>query len=151
MINFICNKSRLISLDVVRESLSDSFKEIHRVLKPGGYIGDLEMIWKKRPPNELVRETREIWGGFETMTLEEWTNLFEKLGLVEVRAVDFSDEISDIGKTFMKELGLKGMIKIAYKLLLCSDIRKTMSEYMKIFKEYKDYIGYGYIVGRKSL
>jgi len=85
------------------------------------------------------------------MTLKEWVNLFEKLGLIEVKAVDFSNEIPDIERAFRKELGLKGMIKMACKLLLRPDIRRTMSEYMKIFKEYKEYIGYGYIIGRKSL
>jgi hypothetical protein len=30
-------------------------------------------------------------------------------------------------------------------------IRRAMNEYRKIFKEYSDYIGYGYVVGRKPL
>ena len=128
-----------------------AFREFLRVLKPGGYIGDLEMTWKKRPPKELVERTRELGGGFETMTLEEWVDLFKRLGLVEVRAVDFSNELLDMERAFIKELGLKGMIKMVCKLLLRPDIRRTMSEYMKIFKRYKDYIGYGYIVGRKPL
>ena len=128
-----------------------AFREFLRVLKPGGYIGDLEMAWKKQPPKELVRRTYEVWGGFKTMTLEEWRKFFENLGLVEVKAIDFSNEIPDMEKAFRRELGFKGMIKMACKLLLRPDLLKTMSVYMKIFKEYKDYIGYGYIVGRKPL
>ena len=50
----------------------------------------------------------------------------------------------------MRELGLKGMIKMGLKLLLRSDLRKAMYEYRKIFNEYSDYIGYGYVVGRKK-
>lgn len=128
-----------------------AFREFIRVLKPGGYIGDLEMIWRKQPPEELVEKTYEVWGGFKTMTIEKWKRFFEKLGLIEVKAIDFSNEIPDIEKAFIKELGFKGIIKMACKLLFRPDIRRAMSEYMKIFKEYKDYIGYGYIVGRKPL
>ena len=75
---------------------------------------------------------------------------FERMGLVEVKVVDFSDEIQDMEKAMMKELGMKGIIKMACTLLLRSDLRKAMIEYWKIFKEYKDYIGYGYFVGRKK-
>ncbi|MCS7386069.1 MAG: hypothetical protein NDF55_04960 [archaeon GB-1867-005] len=38
---------------------------------------------------------------------------------------------------------------MACKLLIRPDMRKIMYEYMRIFKEYKDYIGYGCMVGRK--
>lgn len=127
-----------------------AFSEFLRVLKLGGYLGDLEMIWKKQPPKELVDKVYRVWEGFSTMTLNEWKDFFEKMGLVEVKAVDFSEEIPDMEKAMMKELGIRGMVKIAYMLLLRSDLRRATIEYWKILKEYKDYIGYGYFVGRKK-
>jgi hypothetical protein len=69
--------------------------------------------------------------------------------MVDVKTVDFSETIPDMEEAMKKELGLKGMIKMGCKLLLRSDLRKAMSEYREIFKEYSDYIGYGYVVGRK--
>lgn len=62
-----------------------AFREFIRVLKPGGYIGDLEMIWRQQPPRKLIERTYRVWGGFKTMTLNEWKEFFEKMGLVEVR------------------------------------------------------------------
>ncbi len=44
------------------------------------------MIWRKKPPEELVRKTREIWNGFETMTLSEWEEFFRKQGLIEIKS-----------------------------------------------------------------
>lgn len=126
-----------------------AFHEFIRVLKPSGYIGDLEMLWRKQPPNELIDKTFEVWGGFKTMTLKEWRQFFERMGLTEVVAIDFSDEIPDMEKAFREELGFRGLIKMVCRLLVHPSILKTMFEYMKIFKEYKDYIGYGYIIGRK--
>jgi len=126
------------------------FLEFLRVLKPGGYIGDLEMIWKKSPPKELVDKVYKVWEGFRTMTLEEWKEFFEKIGMVEVKTVDFSEMIPDMEKAIRKELGLKGIVKMAFKLLLRPDLRKAMDEYRKIFNDYRDYIGYGYVVGRKK-
>lgn len=113
-----------------------AFSEFLRVTKPGGYIGDLEMIWQKTPPEELVDKVYDVWEGFRTMTLEEWKEFFEKMGMVDVKTVDFSETIPDMGEAMKKELGLKGMIKMGCKLLFRSDLRKAMNEYGEIFKEY---------------
>ena len=127
-----------------------AFREFLRVLKPGGYVGDLEMIWRRPPPRELVQKTFGVWEGFTTMTIDEWRAFFERIGLVDVVTVDFSDEIRDIGKAFMRELGVKGVVRMACKLLVSPRLIRTMMEYMEIFRRYRDYIGYGYIVGRKG-
>jgi SAM-dependent methyltransferase len=127
-----------------------AFSEFLRVTRQGGYIADLEMIWKKKPPDELVKKVYDVWEGFRTMTLEEWKEFFERIGLVDVKIVDFSEGIPDMEKAMKKELGIRGMIKMGFKLLLRPDLRKAMNEYRTIFKEYHDYIGYGYVVGRKK-
>ena len=126
-----------------------AFREFLRVLKPGGCLGDLEMIWRREPPGELVERARRVWGGFTTMTLDGWVEFFKRMGLVDVRIVDFTDEIPDIGEAFRRELGFKGMVKMACKLILRPDILRAMIEYWRIFREYKDFIGYAYIIGRK--
>jgi ubiquinone/menaquinone biosynthesis C-methylase UbiE len=128
-----------------------AFSEFLRVTKPGGYIGDLEMIWQKPPPKELVDKVHDVWEGFRTMTFEEWKAFYKRMGMVNVKTVDFSETIHDMEEAMKKELGLKGMIKMGCKLLLRSDLRKAMNEYRKIFREYSDYIGYGYVVGKKRL
>jgi len=127
-----------------------AFSEFLRVAKHGGYIGDLEMTWQKPPPKELVDKVYDVWEGFETMTIEEWKEFYERMGMADVKTVDFSEKIPDMEKAMKKELGLKGMIKMGFKLLLSPDLRKEMKEYRKIFKEHSDYVGYGYVVGRKK-
>lgn len=127
-----------------------AFLEFLRVTKSGGYVSDLEMIWQELPAKELVDKVYDVWEGFRTMTLEEWENFYEKMGMVDIKTVDFSETIPDMEKAMKKELGLNGIIKMGCKLLLRSDLRKAMNEYRKIFREYNDYIGYGYVVGRKK-
>ncbi len=127
-----------------------AFSEFLRVTKIGGYIGDLEMTWQKLPPEELVDRVYDVWEGFRTMTLEEWKNFYERMGMVDVKTANFSETIPDMEEATKKALGLKGMLKMGCNLLLHSDLRKAMNQYSKIFKDYVDYIGYGYIVGRKK-
>ena len=126
-----------------------AFSEFLRVSKPGGYVADLEITWQKDPPEEALKETYQVWEGFQTMTLTEWKGFLERLGLEEVRTVDFSDMLPDMEKAMRKELGTKGMLKFASRLALHGDLRRGWNEYERIFDRYVNYIGYGYFVGRK--
>lgn len=127
-----------------------AFADFLRVTKHDGYIGDLEMTWRKTAPQELVDRALDVWGGFKTTPLEEWQKFFQGKGLVDVTVVDFSKAIPDMAESMKKELGIKGQIKMWCKLLIRSDLRKAMNESSRIFKDYADYIGYGYMVGRKA-
>jgi ubiquinone/menaquinone biosynthesis C-methylase UbiE len=124
--------------------------EFLRVAEPSGYIGDLEMVWQKAPPKELVESAGDVWEGFTTMTLQEWKRFYERMGMVDVKAVDFSETIPSMEKVMKQELGFWGLTKMAFKLLLRSDLRRAMNQSHKMFKDYVDYIGYGYVVGRKT-
>ena len=128
---------------------SKAFSEMYRVLKSGGSLGDLEMTWQKKPSEGIEKRFHEFWEGYKTMTLEEWKKFIEGVGFEDVQTVDFSDTILDMEKTLKKELGIYGMLKFGLKLALNRSLAKAMSAYRKMFKEYVDYIGYGYFVGRK--
>lgn len=127
-----------------------AFSEFLRVARHGGYIGDLEMTWQKPPPERLADKVSSVWEGFRTMTLEGWKGLYESMGMVDVTTVDFSESIPDMERAMKEELGISGMVKMGFKLLLRPDLRKAMREYRRIFQDYADYIGYGYVVGRKG-
>jgi len=45
------------------------------------------------------------------MTPKEWKEFFKRMGMVDVKSIDFSETIPDMEKAIKKELGLKGMIK----------------------------------------
>jgi hypothetical protein len=128
----------------------DARKVSLRVTKPGGYIGDLEMSWKKEPDKKMVKRSYELWDGFSTKSFDEWRDFYKKMGLVDIKVNDFSESLKSMGKLYIRWLGIKGIIKIIGILLTNSGIRKGMVEYNKFFKEGKDYIGYGYFVGRKK-
>ena len=128
---------------------SRAFSEFLRVTKPGGYVGDLEITWQRDPPEEALKETYEVWEGFQTMTLEGWKAFLEGLGLEDVRSVDFSGMIPDMEKAMRQELGAKGMLKFASELAVHGSLRRGWKEYERIFDRYVDYIGYGFFVGRK--
>jgi len=126
-----------------------AFAEFLRVTKRGGWVGDSEMIWRKPPPEELVSRLFGLWEGFKTMTLPEWKAFSERMGLADVQAADFSETIEDMEKSMKERLGFTGVAKMCFKLLVRPDLRSAMQEYRKIAEEYRDYMGYGCVVGRK--
>jgi ubiquinone/menaquinone biosynthesis C-methylase UbiE len=126
-----------------------AFPELVRVLKEGGRLGDLEMTYRKQPSEEFAQRLRQTWGSFTTMTLEGWSTLFERHGLETVEVNDFSDELEDFPKEIGGQLGLSGGLKLAWRLMLDSGLRRSMKEYKRIFEQGAGIFGYAYLVGRK--
>jgi ubiquinone/menaquinone biosynthesis C-methylase UbiE len=126
-----------------------AFPELVRVLKAGGRLGDLEMIYQKEPPEEFARILEEAWGGFTSMTLDGWKALFESQGLRVVGVDDFSALLADLGRETTRELGLRGSARLLWRLLLRRDLRRAMREYARIFKEGEGIFGYAYLVGER--
>ena len=126
-----------------------AFSEFIRVTKPGGYIGDIEMCWTQKPDKIIEDKAFDIWDGFTTKTIDEWQEFYQKMGLTDIKIDDFSDKLENMEKLYIKWLGFRGIIKIMWHLLKSRTLRKGMIEYYKFFKDYKDFIGYGYFVGRK--
>lgn len=125
-----------------------AFAEFLRVAKPGGRIGDLEMTWRKPPPEDFAERVESAWGGFTTMTLPEWEAFLKETGMVEVEAVDFSEE-SDFEAEIRKTLGLAGVLKMAWRLLRRPDLRRMMRPMST--RQWRDFVGYAYFVGKKPL
>jgi ubiquinone/menaquinone biosynthesis C-methylase UbiE len=128
-----------------------AFREFIRVTKTGGYIGDLEMSWKKEPEQKIVDKVFQIWGGFSTKTFDEWRVFYNKMGLTNIKIHDFSDKLKNMEMLYIKSLGITGILKMSWYILRNRNLRKGMIEYNKFFKDNKDYIGYGYFVGQKTV
>jgi ubiquinone/menaquinone biosynthesis C-methylase UbiE len=127
-----------------------AFKEFIRVTKSGGYIADLEMSWQKNPDQKIIDRAYEIWDGFSTKTFDDWRDFYNKIGLIDIKIDDFSEKLRNMEMLYIKALGIRGIIKMMWYMLKNKNLRKGMTEYSKFFKDYKDYIGYGYFVGRKK-
>ncbi len=126
-----------------------AFREFQRVLKKGGYLGDLEMTYQREPAEPLVRQLCDSWEGFTTMTLSGWEKLLRDQGLEVVQVSDFSEKLDNIQWAMMKELGVAGMARMAWKLLWHPAVARGLMEWERLFKEGEGVIGYGYFVARK--
>lgn len=127
----------------------EAFAEFRRVLKAGGYLGDLEMTYQKEPSADFSRKLTTAWGGFTTMPLSGWEGLFRDHGFEVTKVDDFSDRLGKMEKTMMRELGPSGVVKMAWKLVLRPRIAKGMLDWERIFREGEGVLGYGYVVGRR--
>ena len=128
-----------------------AFGEFRRVLKRGGYLGDLEMTYQQQPDKAFARQLYDSWEGFTTMTLPGWEKLLHEQGLEVVKVDDFSEKLDNIQWAMLKELGIGGATKMACRLLQHPTIARGLMEWERIFKEGKGIIGYGYFVARKMV
>ncbi len=126
-----------------------AFGEFRRVLKRGGYLGDLEMTYQRQPDDAFARQLYASWEGFTTLTLPGWEKLLHDQGLEVVKVDDFSEKLDAIQWAVIKELGIAGLVKMASRLLRHPSIARGLIAWARLFKKGKGVIGYGYLVARK--
>ena len=124
--------------------------EMIRVATPGGFIGIHDICWKEDTPNDLKVRLKEIENE-SPETLEGWKKLFSESGLENCSATDKSHLMPTWMKSNKQSLGFTGQLRIGMKVFQKWGIKgiKTILESERIFKS--PYIGYGIIVGRKSI
>ncbi len=123
-------------------------REMVRVVKPSGHVGIHDLCWKEAAPEHLKHRFSEIEDE-RPETLEGWKCLFERVGLVDVLALDWSHLIPGWTKEFKKRLGILGQLIITFKILERWGLKGLwrIRESERIFRS--EHIGYGLIVGRK--
>jgi len=84
------------------------------------------------------------------MTLDGWEQLLRDQGLEVVKVDDFSERLGSMRRMFVKELGIVGMTRMAWKLLGQPDVARGMMEWDRLFKEGEGTFGYAYFVARKA-
>lgn len=123
-----------------------ALREAIRVTRPQGYIGVLELTWKRQPPGEFFEEARNICRFFQNAkTSDDWEKLILNSGLKEVKSQTYEMECP----CGLRELGALKAVEIFSKQLFSPKTRKRMNEIDGFIKRNNEYFGYGIYVGRR--
>jgi len=128
-----------------------AIQEALRVTKPGGYLGWLELSWKKPPTKEFLDGVSNVICAYCMLgveTFENWKKLFNEAGVKELKTLDYSQEFNGLGGMLANE-GFANAGKIMFRYLTNRSIRKRMKTTGKFFRGYDEYFGYGIYVGKK--
>jgi ubiquinone/menaquinone biosynthesis C-methylase UbiE/uncharacterized metal-binding protein len=126
--------------------------EASRVLKPGGKSGWLELSWKGIPTSDFQEKaTKEICAKCisNVVTFEMYEDDIKNEGFEKVQTKRFDMQFRGM-LGMLKDEGLVNGLKVAWKYLSSSKIRKRMIKLDKFFKTYPEYIGYGIYIGNKE-
>jgi len=128
-----------------------AIKEALRVVKPGGYLGWLELSWKRPPAAAFMDAVSNVLCAYclkNVHTFQVWESLFKESGINSVKVQSFSLKNGGFSSMLSNE-GLVNMGRILFKYMTDADIRKRMRTMNKFFKDHSDYFGYGVYTGKK--
>ncbi len=128
-----------------------SIQQALRVTKPGGYLGWLELSWKKYPTDEFMDAVSNILCAYcmkNVHTFHGWQQLFNEVGIDQLKTQSFS--LNNTGMYGMlSDEGFLNTSKVMLKYLTNARIRKRMNTMNRFVKKHGEYFGYGIYTGRK--
>ena len=128
-----------------------AIREALRVTQQGGYIGWLELSWKKQPTKEFLDGVSNVICAYCMLgveTFDNWKKLFNEAGVKELQTSSFSQEFRGM-RGMLPDEGWANTCKIMFRYMTNGSVRKRMKTIDKFFKEHDDYFGYGIYVGKK--
>jgi ubiquinone/menaquinone biosynthesis C-methylase UbiE len=127
-----------------------ALQTIHKKLRPGGFIGIIELAWKTTPLNSIVRRVGNTLcaAAVNTEQHSDWIKLLSQIGF----DIEYT-ELRDLNFNFsgmLRNEGFFSTLRIALKCAFDKSAKWKTSEVTKLFKETQEYLGYGIYVGRKK-
>jgi len=125
--------------------------EALRVTKPSGYLGWLELSWKKQPTANFLDAVSNVLCAYcmqNVHAFQGWEDLFKEAGVNQLAIQSFDLENTGMVGMLANE-GLINTSKVMFKYMTNSRIRKRMSTMRRFFREHADDFGYGIYTGRK--
>ena len=128
-------------------------KALHKVsqmIRPGGFLGVIELAWKKPPSEKIVTKVRETLcaAAVNTETHEDWIRLLDKVGFEVVHSELLDNKFNFSG--MVRNEGLLFSLRTALKCVSGKSVKKKMGQIKSLFKETDGYLGYGIYVARKK-
>jgi SAM-dependent methyltransferase len=128
------------------------FREVARVLKPGGVVGMNEVTWLK-PPTEKIQQVMcaticETFRG--ALLADEWVAAMESAGLVDGRHEQHPFNASTPYQ-ILREEGMLNTLRIMWRVMTKPEINMRLSAMSNFFKNCPEYFGYGIYTARKPL
>lgn len=128
----------------------EALHTIHRKIRSEGFVGIIELAWKTTPPNSITRRVGNTLcaAAVNTEKHSDWIKLLSQTGFNVVHA-----ELRDLDFNFsgmLKNEGFLSTLRIALKCAFVKSAKRKTMEVTKLFKETREYLGYGIYVGRKK-
>ena len=128
-------------------------KALHSVnqkIRAGGFLGVIELAWKKPPSEKIVNRVRETLcaAAVNTETREDWIRLFSQVGFEVIHSELLDHKFNFSG--MIRNEGLVSSLRIALKCVSDKSVKRKMGQIKSLFKETDEYLGYGIYVARKK-
>lgn len=125
-----------------------TLREVARVVKPGGFVGAVELTWKQAPTEYVVKRVQETLCSVSIQAdlHQSWQNRFQEAGLMITH-----EELNDLHFTLRDMLKDEGLIRglmCAAKGFVKPTYRERLAQFSRLFEETEKYLGYGIYVGR---
>jgi len=122
---------------------------ISQKIRPGGFLGAVELAWKVPPTAETMAKVRSVLcaAAVNAEQHKDWITLFERSGLdVE------SSEVHDLDFGFRSMLANEGYLstlRVASKCIFNQEARNKTQAITNLFRETGAYLGFGIYMCRK--
>ena len=131
---------------------SKALKMAHQKIRRGGFLGVVELAWKKTPTERIVKKVNDVLcaAAVNTETHEDWTRLLYQNGFEVIQSELLNHKFNFSG--IVRNEGLRASLRIALKCISDKSVKRKMEQIKNLFKETDEYLGYGiYVARRKQL
>ena len=127
-----------------------ALQSVNQKVRPGGFLGVIELAWKKPPTETIITQVRETLcsAATNTETHEKWILLLRQYGFEVIYSELLDHKFNFIG--MVRNEGLRASLRIAVKSISDKSVKLKMNQITNLFKETGEYLGYGIYVARKK-
>lgn len=127
-----------------------AIKEYKKVLKPWGFIADINFYYRKKPPNDLIRRLNALMDTkIEPWNINYWLKLYDRCNLEKYFI--YTKNINPVSHQEIERYCIEMIKNKNLSKEARNTLQKRLANIMELFNENHKYLSYGVFILRKRL